>query len=92
MKLTGINRSTWKKTCSRATMSTTDPIWTDPGSNPSLRRQRPATNGLSHGTASAPLVCRLSTRVYVRFGVTVELQQPLINLLKPSGNFTYDQA
>ena len=40
------------KTCPSATLSTTNPIWTDPGSNLSLRGGRPATNRLSHGTAS----------------------------------------
>jgi hypothetical protein len=32
-------------------LSTTNPTWTDPGSNPGLRGERPATNRLSHGTA-----------------------------------------
>jgi hypothetical protein len=31
------------------------PQWTDPGSNPGLRSERPATNRLSHGTALPPL-------------------------------------
>jgi hypothetical protein len=31
-------------------LSTTNPTWTDPGSNPELRSERPATNRLSHGT------------------------------------------
>jgi hypothetical protein len=30
---------------------TTNPTWIDPGANPGLRSQRPATNDLSHGTA-----------------------------------------
>jgi hypothetical protein len=30
---------------------TTNPTWTDPGSNPGLCGGRPATNRLSHGTA-----------------------------------------
>jgi hypothetical protein len=51
MKLTGENRSTRGKTCPSATLSTTNPTWTDPGSNPGLRRGRPAANRLSHGTA-----------------------------------------
>jgi hypothetical protein len=51
MKLTGENRSTRGKTCSSATSSATNPTWTDPGSNPSVRGERPATNRLSHGTA-----------------------------------------
>jgi hypothetical protein len=48
MKLTWENRSTREKTYHSATLSTT---WTDPRSNPGLRRERPATNRLSHGTA-----------------------------------------
>jgi hypothetical protein len=35
-----------------ATLSTTNPTWIDPGSNPGLHGERPATNRLSHGTAS----------------------------------------
>jgi hypothetical protein len=34
-----------------ATLSTTYPTWIDPGANPGLRGERPATNRLSHGTA-----------------------------------------
>jgi hypothetical protein len=51
MQLTGENRSTRRETCLSATFSTTNPTWTDPGSNPGLRGERPATNRLSHGTA-----------------------------------------
>jgi hypothetical protein len=39
------------KTCPSATLSTINPTWTDPGSNPGLRCGRPATDRLSHGTA-----------------------------------------
>jgi hypothetical protein len=35
-----------------ATLSTTNPTWIDPGANPGLRSERPATNRLSHGTAA----------------------------------------
>jgi hypothetical protein len=51
MKLTGENRSIRGKTCPSATLSTTNPTWTDPASNPGLRGGRPAANRLSHGTA-----------------------------------------
>jgi hypothetical protein len=51
MKLTGENRRTRGKTCPSATLSTTNPTWTDPGSNPGHRGGRPAANRLSHGTA-----------------------------------------
>jgi hypothetical protein len=49
MKLREENRSTLRKTCSSATLSTTNPTWTYPGSNPGLRGERLATNRLSHG-------------------------------------------
>jgi hypothetical protein len=45
------NRQLGEKTCPSATLSTTNPTWTDPGSNPGFRSERPATNRLSHGTA-----------------------------------------
>jgi hypothetical protein len=47
----GENRSTRGKTCPNANLSTTNPTRTDPGSNPGLRGERPATNLLSHGNA-----------------------------------------
>jgi hypothetical protein len=50
-KYSGENRSTRGKTCPSATLSTTNPTWTDPGSSPGLRGERPATNRLSHDTA-----------------------------------------
>jgi hypothetical protein len=51
MKVTGENRSTRRKTRPSATLSTTNPTHTAPGSNPGLRDERPAANRLSHGTA-----------------------------------------
>jgi hypothetical protein len=51
MKLTGENRSIRGKNCPSATLSTKNPTWIDPGSNPGLSGERPATNRLSHGTA-----------------------------------------
>jgi hypothetical protein len=51
MKLTGENRSTRGETCPIVTLSTTNPTRTDLGSKPGLRRERPAINPLSHGTA-----------------------------------------
>jgi hypothetical protein len=38
-----------EKTCPSATLSTTNPTWTDPGSSPGLHGGRPAANSLSHG-------------------------------------------
>lgn len=37
----------WEKPL-QVLLSTTNPIWTNPGSNPCLRSKRPATNCLSH--------------------------------------------
>ena len=51
MKLTVQNRSTRRKTCPSATLSTTNQTWADPKSNPGLRGERPSTNHLSYGTA-----------------------------------------
>jgi hypothetical protein len=65
MKLTGENRRTRGKTCPSATLSTTNPIWTDPGSNPALRGGRPAANRLNHGTA--PYVYVTENKCFVHF-------------------------
>jgi hypothetical protein len=51
MKLRGENRSTRRKTCPSATLSTTNATWTDPGSNQGLCVGRPAINRLGHSTA-----------------------------------------
>jgi hypothetical protein len=40
-----------EKTCPSATLSTTNPTWPDPGSNPHRRGGKPATNRLSYGVA-----------------------------------------
>jgi hypothetical protein len=45
------NRRTRGKTCPNATLSTTNPTWTEPESNPGLCGGRPAANRLSHDTA-----------------------------------------
>jgi hypothetical protein len=44
-------RSTRKKTCLSDTLSTTNPTWSDPGSNRVRRGGKPATNRLSYGKA-----------------------------------------
>jgi hypothetical protein len=41
----------WEKTSPRATLSTTNPIWPDPGSNPGRRGEKPETRRLSYGAA-----------------------------------------
>jgi hypothetical protein len=40
-----------EKTCPSATLSTTNPTWTDPGSNPARRGGKSATNSLSYDAA-----------------------------------------
>jgi hypothetical protein len=47
-----------EKTCPSATLSTTNPAWPDPGSNPGRRGGKPATNRLSYGAApTVPYPC-----------------------------------
>jgi hypothetical protein len=40
-----------EKTCSSATLSTTNPTWPDPGSNPARRNGKPTTNCFRYGAA-----------------------------------------
>jgi hypothetical protein len=44
-------------------LSTTNPTWTDPGSNPGLRGGRPAANRLSHGTAFVDMLLTILSAV-----------------------------
>jgi hypothetical protein len=53
------NQSTRGKTCPSATLSTTNPTWTDPWSNPGLLGERPVINRLGHGTAYITLLWML---------------------------------
>jgi hypothetical protein len=77
MKLTGENRRTRGKTCPSSTLSTTNPTWTDPGSNPGLRGGRPAANSVSHGTARIRGLLRLLFKFYKQNGTTTPSQQPV---------------
>jgi hypothetical protein len=45
-------RRSRRKDCPSATLPTTNATQTEPGENPGLRGEQPATNHLSHGTAS----------------------------------------
>jgi hypothetical protein len=56
---TGENRRTLRKTCPIATLSTTNPTWTDLGAKTGLRGERQATDRLSHGTAWIQAYCSL---------------------------------
>jgi hypothetical protein len=80
MKFTGENRRTRGKTCRSATLSTTNPTWTDTGSNSGLRGERPATNRLSHGTAQGGRLAHLYTTLLKMF-VGVEVRR--INITSP---------
>jgi hypothetical protein len=51
MKIGRGNRSTRRKPSPSATLSTTNPTWLDPGSNPGRHDGKPATNRLSYGAA-----------------------------------------
>jgi hypothetical protein len=51
MILTWENQRAQRKICPSATLSTTNPTWTDLGTNLSLYGERLATNCLSHGKA-----------------------------------------
>jgi hypothetical protein len=65
MILTGENRKTRRKTCPSAPFSNTNPTLIDPGANPGLRGERPATNRLSHGVwVSSATTCE---RVMIEF-------------------------
>jgi hypothetical protein len=61
MKLTGKNEVLGGKTCPSATLSTTNPTWTDLGSNSGLRGERQATKRLSYGTALFKIYCLVYT-------------------------------
>jgi hypothetical protein len=52
MKISRGNRSIREKTCLNTTLSTTNPTYPDPATNPS----KPATNRLSYGTANVGLM------------------------------------
>jgi hypothetical protein len=41
---------TLRQTCPSATLSTTNPTWTDVVANPEARGEKPTTNRLSYGT------------------------------------------
>jgi hypothetical protein len=45
-----------EKTCTSATLSTTNPTWPDPCANPGRRGGKPATNRLSYGAATSAML------------------------------------
>jgi hypothetical protein len=66
MKFAVENRRTRGKTGHSATLSTTNPTWIDPGSNPDLRGERPATNRLSRDTAFTAVLMKTKFSWYVK--------------------------
>jgi hypothetical protein len=48
----GKPKKSQEKTCPSTTLFSTNATWTDPGMNPGLRGERPATNRLSYGTTT----------------------------------------
>jgi hypothetical protein len=56
-----------EKTCPSATLSTTNPTWPDPGSNPGHRGGKPATNRLSYVAAHARIVSQATTAFFQIF-------------------------
>jgi hypothetical protein len=57
----GKPKNSEEETYPSATLSTTNPIWIDPGANPGLRGERPAINDLSHGTAQGNVTINCTT-------------------------------
>jgi hypothetical protein len=71
-----------EKTCPSATLSTTNPTWRDPGSNPGRRGGKPATNRLSYGAAQEMYLLDDSI-AYVDTAVTgsAEVRDSLLSIL-----------
>jgi hypothetical protein len=54
-----------EKTCPSATLSTTNPIWPDLGSNPGRRGGKPAINRLGYGTAQIVSYSKRLLTIYI---------------------------
>jgi hypothetical protein len=89
MKVTWENRSTRGKTCPSATLSITNPTWTDPGSNPGLCGGRPAADRLNHGTATSDghwfMTC------VFRGSTQIQAGPPLVTTALPGCTGTYTE-
>jgi hypothetical protein len=74
------------ETCPSATLSATNPIWPDPGSNPGCRGGKPATNRLSYGAAiSIYLSIYLVSSSAMHNALTGSASYEDVLLFKPSG-------
>jgi hypothetical protein len=83
MKLTGENQSTREKICPSATLSTTNPTWTDLGSKLGLRVGRPATYRLSHGCFPVMYMPAVYIYIYISLKFTALSHTILILILFP---------
>jgi hypothetical protein len=66
-----------EKPCPSATLSTTNPTWPDPGSNPGRRGGKPATNRLSYGAAPKTHPTRKSNILIALFSNVLKLYSSL---------------
>jgi hypothetical protein len=81
MIMTGESQRTRRQTCPSATLSTTNPTWTDPGTNLGLHGERPATNCLTHGMVFTHKVEREKIKI------TLSYKSSEFNPLMLSGNY-----
>jgi hypothetical protein len=57
-------------------LSTTNPTWPDPASNPGCRRGTPATNRLSYGTAPRNMLSHVQICQYEKFKLCISFAMP----------------
>jgi hypothetical protein len=65
-----------EKTCPSATLSTTNPTWPDPGSNPGRRGVKPSTNRLSYRAAESYKPISIRSSSYHYFSLNSQLDAP----------------
>jgi hypothetical protein len=75
-----------ERTCPSATLSTTNPIWTEPGENLGLRGEKSATNRLTHGTAKWHTQLDETRKIWTRLLRTVRNSK--YDVLKPLKHIT----
>jgi hypothetical protein len=82
MILTGENRTIRRETCPSATLSTTNPTWTDLGVNQSLCSEKLAANCLSYGMVfDLGLICVYFKILGVKHGL-LALQEHRLRIFK----------
>jgi hypothetical protein len=73
MTLTGKTEELGQKTSPNATLSTTNPMQLDLGTNLGLRGERPVTNHLSHGTASRHSINKCNLKAMYQYQMTYQM-------------------